>query len=137
MLHVFAERFATSFAKFANMACVRILESTVICLPRLLVLVIFISHFFLSLLRSPFHAFSLGTKSAQRFHHIAIEFVYFPRPLFRSLTTLEFCTLRKYSGPEATSLCYLLVLLLLSELLLRLGLLDLFETTVVQLNVLV
>ena len=70
-------------------------------------------------------------------HHIVIELTHLPWPLLRSLATLELGSFGKYGRPEAASLCDLLVLLLLPELFLRFALLDLFEATVVKLDVLV
>ena len=70
-------------------------------------------------------------------HHIVIELTDFPWPLLRSLPALELGSFGKYGRPEAASLCYLLVLLLLPEFFLRFALLDLFEATVVKLDVLV
>ena len=137
MLHVFAVGLAPCFTKLADMACVCALESTVVRLPLFLALGIFFIYLFLFLLCSPFHAFSLLAAFALVSHHVVIEFTYFPWPLLRSLATLELGSLGKYGRPEAASLCYLLVLLLLPEFFLRLGLLDLFEATVVKLDVLV
>ena len=137
VLHVFAEGFAPSLTKLADMACVCVLQSTVVRLPLFPVLGIFFIYRFLFLLCSPFHAFSLFATFALVSHHVVIEFTHLPWPLFRSLTTLELGSFGKYGRPEAASLCYLLVLLLLPEFFLRLALLDLFEATVVKLDVLV
>ena len=137
VLHVFAEGFAPSLTKLADMACVCVLQSTVVRLPLFPVLGIFFIYRFLFLLCSPFHAFSLFATFALVSHHVVIEFTHLPWPLFRSLTTLELGSFGKYGRPEAASLCYLLVLLLLPEFFLRLGLLDLLEATVVKLDVLV
>ena len=65
-------------------------------------------------------------------HHIVIELTDFPWPLLRSLPALELGSFGKYGRPEAASLCYLLVLLLLPEFFLRFALLDLFDDSANQ-----